>query len=108
MRLDDLRGRRRADAGQQLQHAEAGDAVARVFGEAQHRQHVLDMGGVEELQAAELDERDVAARQLDLQRPAVMRGAEQHGLRLERGAGLALLQHRLADVVRLLGFVAHA
>ena len=84
--------------GQQLQHAEAGDAVARIFGEAQHGQHILDMGGVEEFQAAELDERDVAAGELDLQRPAVVRGAEQHRLRLQQRAGLALLQDLLADI----------
>ena len=74
--------RGRADARQQLQHAEAGDAVARVLGEAQHREHVLDVRGVEELQAAELHERDVAPRQLDLERAAVVRGAEQHRLLL--------------------------
>ena len=65
------------------------------------------MRGIEEFQAAELHERNVAARQLDLQRPAVMRGAEQHRLRLQRRAGLALLQHLLADVAGLPGFVAH-
>ena len=46
-----------------------GDAVARVLGEAQQRQHVLDVRGVEEFQPAELDEGNVAPRQLDLERP---------------------------------------
>jgi hypothetical protein len=46
-------GGRRADAGQQLQHAEPGDAVARVLRPAQHRQHVLDVRRLEELQAAD-------------------------------------------------------
>ena len=54
--------------GRKLQHAEAGDAVARILGEAQERQHVLDVRGVEEFQPAEFDEGDVAPRQLDLER----------------------------------------
>ncbi|MEY9409034.1 CRISPR/Cas system CSM-associated protein Csm3 (group 7 of RAMP superfamily) [Bradyrhizobium ottawaense] len=62
-----LRGRG-ADARQQMQNAETGDAVARVLGKAQQRQHVLDVRGVEEFQPAELDERNVAAGQLDLER----------------------------------------
>ena len=99
--------RRRPDAGQELQHAEAGDAVARVLDEAQQRQHVLDVRGVEELQPAELDERNVAAGQLDLERAAVVRGAEQHRLLLQRASRLAVLQHALDDVARLVGFVAH-
>ena len=65
-------------------HPEAGHPVARVFRPAQHREHVLDMRGFEELQAAEFDEGDVAPGQLDLQRAAMMRGAEQHGLVFER------------------------
>ena len=58
-------------AGQQMQQAEAGDAVARIFDEAQQRQHVLDVRGVEKLQPAELHERDVAAGEFDLERTAV-------------------------------------
>jgi hypothetical protein len=99
-------GSRRADPGQQLQHAEGGDAIPWVLGEAQHGQHVLDMRGIEELQPAELDERNVAARQLDLQRAAVVRGAEQHRLRLKQRSRLALLQHPLADIIGLLRLVA--
>ena len=64
--------RGRADAGHQLHQPEAGDAVARVLDEAQQRQHVLDVGGVEEFQAAELDEGNVAAGQFDLERAAVV------------------------------------
>ena len=48
-------------------------AVARVLRPAQQRQHVLDVRRLEELQAAELDERDVAPRQLELERGAVVR-----------------------------------
>ncbi len=64
-----LRRAERADARQQLQHAEAGDAVARILGQAQHGQQVLDVRRIEEFEPAELHERDVAARQLDLERP---------------------------------------
>ncbi len=56
------------DARQQMQDAKTGDAVARVLGKAQQRQHVLDMRGVEEFQPAEFDEGDVAAGQLDFER----------------------------------------
>ena len=72
--------RGRPDAGQQLHQPEAGDAITRIFDEAQQRQHVLDMGGVEKFEAAEFDERDIPARQFDLERAAMRRGAEQHGL----------------------------
>ena len=72
----------RPDAGQQLHDAEAGDAVARVLGEPQQRQHVLDVRRFEKLQAAEFDEGNVAPGQLDFERTAVVRGAEQHRLLL--------------------------
>ena len=67
----------------------------------------LTCAAVEEFQPAELDEGNVAAGQLDLQRAAVMRGAEQHRLLLQRRARLAVLQHALDDVARLVGLVAH-
>jgi len=50
-RGDDLVRARRADARQQLRDAEAGDPVARVGGEAQQRQRILDMGGNRETSA---------------------------------------------------------
>ena len=99
--------RRRPDARQQLQHAKAGDAVARVLDEAQQRQHVLDVRGIEEFQPAELDEGDVAAGQLDLQRAAMRGRAEQHRLLLQQRAFLAVRQHLLDDVAGLVGLVAH-
>ena len=104
--LDDLRCGRWTDAGQQLQDAEAGDAVARIFREPEDRKHILDVGGVEEFQAAEFHERDVAARQLDLQRTAVMRRAEEHRLLFQRGADFAFRENCLAGIVGLRGFVA--
>ena len=61
----------------------------------------------EELQPAELHERDVAASQFDLQPDAVLRGAEQHRLRLEPEPVLASRQHLFDDIARLIGVVAH-
>jgi hypothetical protein len=40
------------------------------------------MGAIQELQPPELDERDIPARELDFERSAVMRRAEQDGLLL--------------------------
>ena len=71
-----------------MQQTEAGDAIARVLDEPQQRQHVLDVRGIEELQSAELHERDVPARQFDFERTAVAGCPEQHGLLLEERAGL--------------------
>ena len=46
--------------------------------------------------------------QLQLERGAVVAGAEQHRLALEQHAGFALRQHLVGDPARLLGVVAHA
>ena len=97
----------RPDAGQKMQQPEAGDAVARILDEPQQRQHVLDVRGVEELQAAELHERDVAPGQFDLQRAAVARRPEQHRLLLQQRAGFAVLEDALDDAAGLVGLVAH-
>ena len=70
--IEHARRVRRPDAGQELQHPKSGHAIARVLDEAQAREHVLDMGGLEELEAAEFHERDVAPGQLDLERAAVV------------------------------------
>ena len=69
--VEDAGRRARPDAGQQVEDAEAGDAVARILGEAQQRQHVLDVRRIEELQPAVLHERNVAPRELDLERTRV-------------------------------------
>ena len=60
--------RRRPDAGQELHHAKARDAVARVLRPAQDGEHVLDVRGFEKLEPAELHERNVAPGQLELER----------------------------------------
>ena len=94
-------------AGQQLNDAETGDAVARVFGKPQHRQHVLDVRGFQKFQAAEFHEGNVAAGQFDFERPAVMRGAKQHRLRFQRKPGFAASK-TFRHVARLAGLVANA
>ena len=103
--VEHLRRVRRADAGEKLQHAEARHPVARVLGEAQQRQHVLHVRRIEELEPAVLDERDVAPGQLDLELAAVMGGAEEHRLLLQRHACLAVGEHPLDHVARLVGLV---
>ena len=96
-----------ADARDQMHQPETGDAVARIFDKAQQRQHVLDMGGIEEFQAAEFDEGDVAPGQFDLQRPAVAGGAEQHGLLLQTACRISRFSRMLLDdAAGLVGLVA--
>ena len=99
--IEDLAGRGRTDAVQHLHDAEARDPVGRVLRPAQHSQHILDVGRLDELETAELDEGNVAAGQLDFQHGAVVRRAEQDRLLLERGAILAIAQHGLDDEVHL-------
>jgi hypothetical protein len=95
-----------ADAGQQMHDAEACDTVARILDEAQQCQDVLHMRGVEKFQPAKLHKRNVALGELDLQRSAVRRRAEEHGLLFEEWAFLAVFEDALDDVARLVGLVA--
>ncbi len=92
----------------ELHEPETGDMVTRIFDEAQQRQHVLDVRGLEEFEPAEFHVRDVAAGELDLQRTAMAAGAEQHRLLLQRHAAFAVLQHSFDDVARLVCLVANA
>ncbi len=89
-----------------MQQTEPGDAISRIFDEPQQSQHVLDVGGVEELQSAEFYERNVPTRQLDFERTAVAGCSEQNGLLFEERAGLAVLQDALDDKAGLVGLVA--
>jgi hypothetical protein len=98
---------RRTDPGQQLQGAKARDPVARIVGPAQHRQQVLDVGGLQELESAMLDVGDVAAGQFDLEQVAVMRASEQHRLLLECDPGLALRKDLVDDPLGLGPFVEY-
>ena len=52
--------------------AETGQGIVRVFCPAQHCQQVLDVRRLDEFEPAIFDERDVAARQLDLKPCAVV------------------------------------
>lgn len=65
------------------------------------------MGAVEELQASELYEGDVAAGQFHLKGAAVARGAEQDGLLFQEHPGFTIGKHLLDDAVRLIGLVLH-
>src|ERR1041384_7593509 len=49
----------RPDTWQQQHDAKAGHTVAWVLDEAQQREHILDVRGIEKLQSAEFHERDV-------------------------------------------------
>ena len=100
--------RRWPHARQQLHDAKAGDPVARVFDETQQPQQILDVRGVEELQAAEFHEGDVAPGQLDFECCAMVRCPEENGLLLQACANLPVFQHALDDAAGLVGLVAHA
>ncbi len=66
------------------------------------------MRGVEEFETAVFNEWDIPLRQLDFERSAMMRRAEQDRLLLQRRPALPIFQDTLHDVARLIGFVAHA
>ena len=83
----------------------AGDHVAGVLGQPEEGQQVLDVGRLDELQAAVLVEGDFPPGQLGLQQHAVVRGAEQHRLPPQRDARLAVLQDLPDDVFGLLVLV---
>ena len=93
--------------GEQEQDPKSGHAIARIFHEPKQRQHVFDVSRFQKLQAAEFDERNVAPRQLDLELSAVMRGAEQNGLRFQGVAAFAVFKHLLDHIARLLALVAN-
>ena len=88
-----------------MQNAKTGEGVPRVFRPAQGRQQVLDVCRLDKFEPAIFDERDVAARQLDLQPPAMVRGAEQDGLVAQIDPGLAVLQDLVGDIDCLRHFV---
>ena len=57
----------RADALQELEHTEPRDLIARVVGQAEERDQVLDVGRLEVAESAVLDERDLPAGELELE-----------------------------------------
>jgi hypothetical protein len=64
--VEDLARGLGAEAVEQQQDAVPGDGVARIGHHPQVGEHVLDVGGLDELEAATLDERDVPLLQLEL------------------------------------------
>ena len=89
-RGDDRLGNLGSDAEQKLGDPKARHSIARVFGKAHERHRILDMRSVEKLEAPIFDERHVAAGELELERGAVVGGAKQHRLRLERRSCLTI------------------
>jgi len=65
------------------------------------RQHVLDMRGLDKLEAAALDERNVAALELEFKIERVKARTEQHRDLGELDALLAKFQDALRDEARL-------
>ena len=90
-----------------MQHAKAGDPIARIFDEPQQRERVLDVTGVKKFEAAEFHERDNAAGEFDFQRAAMRGRPEKHRLLLEKRSYFAVFKDLLDDVARLVGLVAH-
>ena len=64
------------------------------------------MSSFEKFEASVFDERDTTTGQFELELRAVARAPEKHRLRLQRDAGLTILEHLLGDISRLLGSVA--
>src|ERR1700731_957536 len=65
------------------------------------RQHVLDVRGFDKLEAAALDERDIAALQLQFEIERVKARSKQHRDLIEIDALLAQLEDSLRDESRL-------
>ena len=65
----------------------------------------LHVGGFQELQPAELHERNVAPAQLDLEQVRMVGRPHQHRLPLEIDPGFPVLQHPGDDVIALRLFV---
>ena len=86
------------DPVEQLEDAEPADLVEGVLQDPEQRQRVLDVRGLHELEAAVLDEGDVAAGQLQLEHVAVVAGTEEDRLLAEGSALLAVLEDLLADL----------
>ena len=82
-----------------MHHSEAGDTIAGVLDEPQQGEHIFDVRGVEKLQTAELDERDIATGEFDLKRAAMRRRAEEHRLLFEEGSFLAVFEDALDDII---------
>ncbi len=82
-----------ADAVVQPQQPVPGDFVEPVVQQPDGGHEVLDVRGLEELQPTELDERDVAGGELDLEKIAVVRRPHQDRLVLQPMTVLRSGQH---------------
>ena len=101
MDVDRAARRGLADAGHEHEQAVPADLVARVLEDAQEREHVLHVRGLEELDAAPFLERDAAGRELDLEVGAHVAGPEEHGHLAQRHALLVQLQDAIHHEARL-------
>ena len=71
---------RRTYAVRELEDSEPRDLIAPVVGQAEQRDQILDVRRLQISQPPVLDERDLAACQLQLEHRAVVGGPHQHGL----------------------------
>ena len=78
-----------------------------ILREPQQGEHVLDVRAIEELETTELDEGNIAARQLDFQMAAMAGRSKQNRLLFQDGAALAVFQHAVDDIAGLVSFIAH-
>ena len=106
--IENTLSRRGPHAWHELQETKTCHSIARVLREAQNRQHVFDMSGVEEFQATELDEGNVAPCEFDLKLTAVAGRPEKNCLLFQDSSRFAVLQHTISDVTSLVALVADA
>ena len=95
-----------ADAGEKQEDAEPAHLVARVLEDAEEREHVLHVRGLEELEAAPFLEGDLAIRELDLEVGGHVAGAEEHRHLAQRRALLVELEDPVHHPAGLLVLVA--
>ena len=100
-RIEHARRGLRADARQQLQHAEAGDAVARVLSQRRKASTSLTCAASRNFRPPNFTYGMLRRTSSSSSTRAVVRRAEQHRLLLQRNRRLASLQHLLDDIARL-------
>jgi hypothetical protein len=96
-----------SNARQQLHHPKPRHPIGRVLAPAQDTDHVFDVRGLEELTAAVLYKRNVAAAELNLELGAMVGGAEQHRLGFQHRPCFPGLEDLLNHVPSLSSFVRH-
>ena len=93
------------DTGNEQQRPHPGDLIAWVLGQPEKGQQVFDVGHLHELQAAVLDERDVAPAELQFESEAMVRRTEEHRLPAQRESRLPVVEDGLHQETRLTVFV---